>query len=399
MLTAPGDFTHARHFAGARHALAQAQSLPPWTHTDPRFFAREMERIFRRHWLFAGDADRISKPGDWWSTALAGVPVLLARGRDGAVRAFANTCRHRGCRLVPPGEGNARAFKCGYHGWIYNLDGALAGAPQMEHSKDFDKSAYGLVAIRAALWGKFVFLCFDANAPPFEEAQGGFLRMFQGYEFDRLVTARRARIRVRCNWKIYAENLMESYHIPYVHAASIAGNDFDPGMEALAGKSGGLYGRTPGQPVWLDFGPNHGAIVSRHAGSNGLLPNERGFPAMPGLSGVAAEGSYFAYPFPCALIAGNIDCLWTVGINPLSAGETELTLAHHFHQATMARPDFAELSQAYYRRLDAATAEDVVITEEQQRGLASPFARPGRLSHMEPVVHQFRRWIVDQVAD
>jgi phenylpropionate dioxygenase-like ring-hydroxylating dioxygenase large terminal subunit len=356
-----------------------------------------MARIFRRTWLFVGDWARLAKPGDYWSLTLAGVPVLILRGRDQMIRAFANTCRHRGCRLVPPGDGNRRAIQCGYHGWVYGLDGTLMGAPQMEQSTGFDKADYGLHQIRTAVWGPFLFLCMDEGAPPFDAALGDFCRLFQGYEIDRLAVARRAVVTVGCNWKVYAENLMESYHVPYVHAASIAGNDYDPGMGALAGKGKGVYGETPGEPVWLDHGPSHAAIVSRHTGSNALLPSDKGFPAMPGLAGVAAEGSYFAYPFPCALLAGNIDCLWYVAINPLAPDATELTLGHLFHEETRARADFDTVVPAYYRRLDMATAEDVVMTEEQQQGLASPFARAGRLSHMEPIVHAFRRWIADRI--
>jgi choline monooxygenase len=378
--------------------LLQAEGLPPAAYTDEGFHAREIERIFRRRWLFAGDVDRVPKPGDWWSFDIAGVPIVVARGRDGLVRAFANTCRHRGCRLLKPGEGNLRAFKCGYHGWVYALDGKLTGAPQMEPTKGFDKADYGLIPVRAEVWGKFLFLCLDQAAPSFQEEMGDFLALFREYEVDKLAVTRRVTVEIACNWKIYAENLMEAYHIPYVHAASISGNDYDDGMELLSGKGDGLFGETPGQPLWLARGRNFSSIVSRHTGSNALLPTDKGFPAMPRLTGVAAEGSYFAYPFPTALVAGNVDCLWYVAINPKAPGRTELTIGSCFHEETVARPDFEETVKAYYRRLDVTTAEDVIITEEMQKGVSSPLARPGRLSHMEAVVHDFRRWIAEQVA-
>lgn len=380
-----------------KQPLLEAEMLPPRSYTSEAFYAEEMARIFRKTWLFIGDAARLATPGDYWSFTLAGVPVLALRDRDGTIRAFANTCRHRGCRLLPPGHGNRRAIKCGYHGWVYGLDGRLVGAPQMEHTRGFDKSDYGLLPIRAAVWGPFLFVCLDDSAPTFEAALGDFCQLFREYEIERLAVARRLSVTVKCNWKVYAENLMESYHVPYVHAASIAGNDYDPGMETLAGKGKGLYGQTPGEPVWLDHGRSHAAIVSRHTGSNALLPMDSGFPAMPGLSGVAAAGSYFAYPFPCALLGGNIDCLWYVAINPLAPDATELTLAHLFHEETRARPDFDAIAPAYYRRLDIATEEDIAMTEEQQKGLSSPLARAGRLSHLEPIVHAFRRWIVDRI--
>ncbi|MHB1216696.1 MAG: aromatic ring-hydroxylating oxygenase subunit alpha [Alphaproteobacteria bacterium] len=385
-------------FAGVRKPLLEGAMPPAACYTDPAFLARETERIFRRDWIFVGDTGRLAKPGDWWSFDLAGIPLILARGRDGALRGFANTCRHRGCKLLNEGTGNSRAFKCAYHGWVYGMDGRLTGAPQMEHSKGFDKADYGLHPVRVENWGVFLFVCLDPATPPLATCLGDYFRLMAEYELDRLMVTRRAVVELGCNWKVYAENLMEAYHIPYVHAASISGNDYDPGMETLAGKGGGQFGHTEGAPLWLDHGSNHAAIVSRHTGSNALLPTDKGFPPMPRLTGTAAEGSYFTYPFPNALIAGNVDCLWYVQINPRGPDRCVLTLGSCFHEETVARPDFAALAESYYRRLDVTTAEDVIITEEQQKGLSSPLARPGRLSHMEPIVHAFRQWVLARVG-
>ena len=385
-------------FSGVRKPLLEGGMFPASCYTDPAFLARETERIFRRDWILVGDTGRLAKPGDWWSFDLAGIPLILVRGRDGVIRGFANTCRHRGCKLLRDGQGNARAFKCGYQGWVYALDGKLTGAPQMEHSKGFDKADYGLHPIRVGIWGIFLFVCLDDATPPLPEYLGDYFRLMGEYEPDKLVVTRRVTAELGCNWKVYAENLMEAYHTPYVHASSIAGNDYDPGMEVLSGKGAGLFGQTEGAPIWLDHGPNHAAIVSRHTGSNALLPTDKGFPPMPRLTGTAAEGSYFTYPFPNLLIAGNVDCLWYVQINPRGTDHCTLTLASCFHEETVARPDFAQVAQAYYRRLDVSTAEDATITAEQQKGLSSPLARPGRLSHMEPIVHAFRQWVLGRVS-
>jgi len=92
-----------------------------------------------------------------------------------------------------------------------------------------------------------------------------------------------------------------------------------------------------------------------------------------------------------------VDCFWYVQINPRGVDRCTLTLASCFHEETVARPDFAQVAQAYYRRLDVSTAEDAAIATEQQRGLSSPLAHPGRLSHMEPVVHAFRQWVLARV--
>ena len=96
---------------------------------------------------FPGREDRIPKPGDYFTVNFVGVPVVIVRGKDRVLRAFANTCRHRGARVVD-GDGNCRAFRCPYHSWVYDLDGSLKGCAGMEETADFDRERYGLIPIR-----------------------------------------------------------------------------------------------------------------------------------------------------------------------------------------------------------------------------------------------------------
>ncbi|MGH6953161.1 MAG: aromatic ring-hydroxylating oxygenase subunit alpha [Alphaproteobacteria bacterium] len=118
----------AATYRAVRRPLLEAEALPPACYTSPEFFALERERIFMKVWNFVGDVGLVPNPGDYHAFDYAGVPVLLVRDRAGTVRAFANTCRHKGSRIVS-GDGSARALKCPYHGWVYGLDGKLTGAP------------------------------------------------------------------------------------------------------------------------------------------------------------------------------------------------------------------------------------------------------------------------------
>ena len=94
-----------RHYASVRKPLPQAETLPPWCYTSDEFFRREVETIFMKEWNFLGRAERIPKPGDYFTVTFTGVPVIVTRGNDGEVRAFANTCRHRGAAMLT-GDGN-----------------------------------------------------------------------------------------------------------------------------------------------------------------------------------------------------------------------------------------------------------------------------------------------------
>jgi len=392
---APG----ARTLERVRRPVLEAESLPPAWYVSPEIHAREVERVFMRAWNLIGHDSRVKTPGDYAALEFAGVPFVVVRGRDGVVRAFANTCRHKGSRIVS-GDGNARAFKCPYHGWVYALDGALTGAPQMEHSKNFERRDYGLVPIRLESWGRLMFVSFDATAPSLMDYLGELPAALAPYNFDDMIEVRRREFEIGCNWKIYYENVMEPYHTPTVHAGGLAGKNEDEGARMLSGNAGELFGAGgEGSPVRLEFGRNHSAIVSRHAGSRGLLPGDEPFPPIRTLAGRTCEGSIWAYAYPSTTISCQREGLWYIEIRPLGPERTALALGTCFPAETVRRPDFGARVEAYYRRLDQTAAEDVDVVLEQQRGLASPLARAGRLSHLEAIPHAFRNWLLDQVLD
>ncbi len=390
-MIAPGFFDKVR-----KPTLA-AEMLPPSCYADPAFFELEKERIFRKVWNFIGHDDQVKAPGDWFTMDLAGVPLIVARGRDGKVRALANTCRHRGCRVVT-GSGNGRAFKCGYHGWVYGLDGALQGAPQMDHSQGFKKESYGLFPIRLEQWGRFMFINFDNAAPPLMSYLGELAPKLASYNFDDLVLVRRREVEVGCNWKIYLENVMEPYHTPHVHPTTLAMKNEDEGATIMSGNSGILFGEGgPDAPVKLEFGQNHACLVGRHVGSRGLLPGREPLPPIRTLDGRAKDGSIWSYTYPCTTMSCQREGMWYVEIQPLAVDRSKLVLGTCFPKETTERPDFEARVQGYYERLDVTTAEDLVITEEQQAGVSSPFAQAGRVCHLEAVAHAFRNWVADRV--
>ena len=135
------------HFAAVRRPLLEAETLPTWAYTSPSFYRREVERIFGKVWNFVGHVDQLPEPGSYVAFDFVGVPVILARGKDGRVRAFANSCRHRGAKLLE-GCGTAAAIRCPYHSWTYDLEGRLRGAAQMEDTVGFDKANFGLDEFR-----------------------------------------------------------------------------------------------------------------------------------------------------------------------------------------------------------------------------------------------------------
>lgn len=372
-----------RHYRALRRPLLDAETMPAWCYTSDVFYRREVERIFHKIWNFVGAADRLGKAGDYFTLTFAGVPVVILRGKDGELRAFANSCRHRGSALLD-GTGNCRLIVCPYHSWSYHLDGTLAGAPEMQKTRDFDPNEYGLLPIRIDSWGGFLFINFDRDAAPLADYLGDLPERVAPYRLAEMACARRKEYVMECNWKLFVENAKESYHIATVHRQTI--NKY-----ASARSSG----------YWIeDANGEYCTTFAQHEGSMALLKGDAGFPTIESLAGLReAGGTRAPLIYPSTYLACTIDCAWYLELHPLGPGRTRLIHGALFPKSRLARPDFEEIAKNYYKRWDITIEEDIVASERQQRGLDSSFATPGRFSYRESLVHQIDNWILDRVLD
>ena len=363
-----------------RAPMMDAETMPTWCYTSPDFYRREVEAIFMKVWNFVGRTDQVPGPGDYTAFDFAGVPLVILRDREGAVRAFANTCRHRGSLLLEAGAGTCRGIKCPYHGWVYGLDGALTGAPDMEKTVGFSRADHGLIPIRLETWSGFMFVNFDPDAGPLTDYLGSLPAMLASHDLENMVTTRRKEFTIESNWKLFVENAMEAYHIPTVHGGTLAKHKAKKKREALP-------------PADSEFV----YLYTTQKGSRALLPGETGFPEIASLDEKARGGSYYPLIYPSTMFCCTTDCMWYLEVHPL--GPTRMKLIHGavFPKVTAERDDFDEVVQKYYHRWDVTAVEDNDISETQQKGIESPLARPGRLSHMEPLVHTIGNWVLDRV--
>ena len=365
-------------YAGVRKPLLEAETLPPDCYTDEAFYKREVETIFLKVWNFIGRADRVPNAGDYFAFEFVGVPVVVVRGRDGQVRAFANSCRHRGAKVIQ-GEGKCTVMSCPYHAWTYAIDdGRLIGAMEMDETEGFAKKDFGLLPLRLELWGGFMFLNFDKDAAPLSEWLGDLPEVLAAYKLEEMVTTRRVEYDLDCNWKVYVENAMESYHVPTVHQQTLQKQKRD---------------HNPPIPT----GGEYCGLFTRHTGSRALLPGAKGFPYIQGLTGLANEGTYYVLINPSTMFGLTYDCMWWLELHPISAGRTKLIVGSCFPESTTKRDDFEELVENYYERWNKSIVEDNEISDIQQIGLSSPFVQPGRFSYMEPLVHTIDNWVLDRV--
>jgi len=370
------DIFDPAHYANVSLPLEDAEGLPRWCFTSQKFFDREIAQIFMKNWIFVGRADEIPNAGDYFTIEIASEPLIIVRDDRGVLHALGNTCQHRGAHLLS-GSGNCGAvFSCPYHAWTYANDGRLVGAPAMNTTRNFDKGIYGLPEIRIDNWEGFLFVNFDRDGIGLREYLGDLPEQFASYRFSDMVLTRRVEYDLDCNWKIYAENSTEIYHTSVVHSGSLGNQEAD-----LVRSNG-----------------NWTAIHMPGDETCAVLPEDKTtFPPIPTLSSRCKTGTHFCLVYPCVTLCCTHDCMWWLAAYPIAPNKSRLSVGSCFPKSTVARADFAEVVQKYYRRWDMATPEDNAVTALQQRGLRSTLRRSGRMSWKEPSIHEFAMWVKDRV--
>jgi phenylpropionate dioxygenase-like ring-hydroxylating dioxygenase large terminal subunit len=222
---------------------------------SPAYYEVEREAIFKHSWLNVGRVEQLPRKGSYFTKEIdaARTSVVVVRGTDGEVRAFHNICRHRGNKLVwtdYPGEevdGTCRQFTCKYHGWRYDLEGALTFVQQESEFFDLDKSEYGLVPVQCEVWEGFIFVHLDPdNTESVASYLGEMGAGIAGYPFDEMTAVYKYRADVGSNWKLFIDAFAEFYHAPVLHAKQAVSEESQKlqgyGYEALAYGIDGPHG-------------------------------------------------------------------------------------------------------------------------------------------------------------
>ncbi|HTO55010.1 MAG TPA: SRPBCC family protein [Myxococcota bacterium] len=192
--------------------------------TSPEVFAAERERIFERCWIYLGHDSEVAEPGDFRMRELGARRLLFVRGKDRLVRAFYNSCTHRGAEVCRERAGNANSFQCFYHGWTFANDGRLIGVPGDEaYGPGFSRESLALPQVpRLEQYRGFWFVCFDRNAVPLVEYLAGAVEYLdlvadQGESGMEIVGGTQS-YAIHANWKLLVENSYDGYHAQITHA-------------------------------------------------------------------------------------------------------------------------------------------------------------------------------------
>jgi glycine betaine catabolism A len=358
-----------------------ARTLPARYYTDPAWFERELESIHYGMWLHAGRLEELDAPGRYFVRSFGNASVIVLRDEGGAVRAFHNSCRHRGTRLCAQPEGKlAGRLQCAYHAWTYGLDGMLRSAPHMERVVGFREADYPLAPVAATSWDGHVFINLSPEPAPLAEQLAGLDLKFRPWRMEELRRVERRVYRLRANWKLVIQNYSECLHCPIAHPLLNRQSHYMSGDNE------------PPQPTYLggrmDLRP--GVETLSHDGTRG------GRACLPGLGEADRRHVYYYCVLPGLLLNLHPDYMLTFQIWPKAADATEVVCEWHFHPDEIGQPGFDPRGAIEF--WDETNKQDWELSDLAQEGIGSRGYIPGPYSNREELLHALDRFVLERVA-
>jgi choline monooxygenase len=339
--------------------VERAWTIPGSWYTDPRVAELERRAVWSRTWQLVGRAAQVAAPGEFVTAEVAGEPIVVVRGSDGVLRGFFNVCRHHAAAVMTAPCGRVDRLRCPYHGWTYDLAGALRGVPEFDGVRDFDRAATGLVPVATSVWEGLVFVHLDPDPPPLAAQLGPVVDQIAALSLGELAFCERREYTLACNWKVFVDNYLDGgYHVPHLH----------PTLNSVL--------------AYTDY-----AIETFERSCVQSSPIEDGGDAATAAVRTGRALYYWIYP--------NLMLNWYPGhldtnlVLPLGVDRTRVIFDFFFPPGPPGPPGdaAAQHSIAVSERIQH---EDVAICESVQRGLGSRAYRAGRLSlRREAGEHRF----------
>jgi Rieske 2Fe-2S family protein len=370
-------------------------------YTSPEDFQIDLDMIWYRDWLFVGHDCEVPTPGSFLTVQIGEYPVLVVRDRDGGLRAFHNSCRHRGSRICSEEHGSSARLVCPYHQWTYALDGRLLAARDMGSA--FDKSQYGLKPVHCASVGGYIWVCVAKVAPDFAPVRRQLEPYFLPHKLEDTKVAFEMTIVENANWKLVWENNRECYHCAANHPELIRSFPEDP---TITGVDGGFS--TPRIAAKWSHWESLGLESKFKISADGQYRTVR-YPLNEGttcytMDGKAAVnrpltdsvtepdiGTLLLFHFPTTWNHVMADHATTFRLLPLTPTTTQLTTKWLVHKDAVEGVDYdlKRLTEVWI----ATNDEDRRVCQENQIGVNSPAYDPAPYSPVhEDGVTQFVDW-------
>ena len=289
---------------------------------------------------------------------------------------MSNVCRHRMSTMLE-GAGNRKVIVCPYHAWTYNLDGTLRAAPAMTRNEGFSSACYKLPDVRCEQWLGWVMVTLNRDAPAVATQLAEVQGLIDDYQMENYVETFHETHIWQTNWKILAENFMESYHLPMCHAGTIGGlSKLD---EMIC---------PPGRPAF-----NYHTILK-----DDTLKIALAHPSNTRMKGDRRRTTFLLAIYPSLLITLTPGYFWYLSLLPRGAGQVHITFGGGMSPEFVTAPDAQHSFARLKTLLDEVNVEDRGCTEKVYRGICADAAVPGHLSHLERPNYDFAQYLADRLG-
>ena len=348
-----------------------ARAMPTSVYTSEDFLKRELEDVFSKDWVCVGRSSALADKGDYITYELAGQPIFVVRDGSGELRAMSNVCLHRMSTLLE-GSGNRKAIVCPYHAWTYNLDGTLRGAPAMDQNEGFCKADYKLPQIRCEEWLGWVMVTLNTDAPSVNAELAEVQTLIDDFQMEHYVETFHETHVWDTNWKILAENFMESYHLPVCHAGTIGGLSKLEEMVCV-----------PGSKAF-----NYHTILK-----DDTLKIALAHPDNTRIKGERRRTTFLLAIYPSLLITLTPGYFWYLSLHPKGVGQVHITFGGGMSPEYVNSPEAQTQLAQVKALLDEVNVEDRGCTEKVYNGICAGAAKPGHLSHLERPNFDFAQYL------
>jgi Rieske 2Fe-2S family protein len=366
-------------------------TLPAADYFDPAHYQRELNQLWYRNWIYVCRSGEVAEPRSFRTLEIGNQTILIVRGEDRVLRAFHNTCRHRGAALCRTAAGRfpAAGIVCPYHSWRYNLRGELLQASSRQPGDGFEVCDYPLYSLPATEWNGFVFAALTADPPPIAASVDLPLERLANWQLDTLAVGARMSKTIQCNWKVFWENYNECLHCPGVH----------PRLAQLVPIFGRALLERTDDPSWRDHAadddPQYAGGLRRGAESWTMDGKPAGVP-FPKLNDAERRSAHvYLTCLPSMFLVAHLDYVRVVRLRPLGPELTELSIEFLVLPETRADPTRDLRSAVEFT--DIVMSEDAAVCELNQRGLHALPHAAGVLMPEEYAVRQFQEWVRSQL--
>ena len=381
-------------------ARRAGHTLPQGLYTDAQMFDFDMAAIYRQSWLMVGMDCELPKTGSYVSLMVGKWPVILTRARDGVIRGFHNSCRHRGSMLCAPGSGSAPKLVCPYHRWTYDLDGALFAAGRMPD--DFDRTDHGLKPIAVESIAGALFICLSDTPPQIDDFRDALGRYAAPHHFENAKLAYHSVLVEHANWKLVMENARECYHCATGHPE--LSRTFPVGMSK--------HFDAHEDDRAAAFAKRMDAAGLPHTPLEGHWWQTARFALNAGCVSISGDGQHLVKKLMCDVEGGDIGSMrWALDPHcfahatadhvvvfsamPVGAHETHVFTKWYVHQDAVEGVDYDvdSLIDLWTR----TNLQDKNLAENNQVGVNSPGYTPGPYSpDAEMLALRFTDWYCDR---